>query len=76
MNMHKIVQPVSFGKIITPTDMFSKLWHHIFRELTDKVKMYCYFTQDNATADTATLSMTALKGAFKIWLITKRLWPT
>jgi len=37
--------------------------------------MYCYFTQDNATADTTTLSMTALKGAFKKWLITKD-WPT
>jgi len=46
-----------------------------FRELTDKVKIYCYFTQDNATADTATLSMTAQKEAFKKWLITKRMWP-
>jgi hypothetical protein len=47
-----------------------------FRELTDKVKIYCYFTQDNATADIATLLMTAQKEAFKKWLITKRMWTT
>jgi hypothetical protein len=42
-----------------------------FRELTDKVKMYCYFTtQDNATADPAILSVTALKVEFTKWLIT------
>jgi hypothetical protein len=47
-----------------------------FREITDEVKMYCYFTQENATADKATLSMTVLKEAFKKWLVTKRPWPT
>jgi len=29
VNMHKIVLPVSFGKIIISNAMFSKLWHHI-----------------------------------------------
>jgi len=29
VNRHKIGQPVYLGKIITPTAMFSKLWHHI-----------------------------------------------